>query len=191
MKKENKDEDKNGDKANDDTEKRKDVNNQKKNKKKENRNICREKCECTLLQTYCYRKSLEGVQKHLREEKGEVDVNVKGCHGRTALMKAVQVGRGIEKEVENLEEKMTTIVKWLVAKNANLNARDEDGNTVLHHIAEGTRLVKKTKVLMEPARVILQHGGNVNLENNEGVTPSQVAFNNSSEKMGFLLLGKL
>ena len=186
--KENKDEDKNGDKTSNGAKKSKDGKKQKKNEKKENRNICREKCECTPLQTYCYRKSLGDVQKLLREKKGDLDVNAKGCHGRTALMKAIQVGRDIEQQVENLEEKMTTIVKALLAQNANLNERNEDGNTVLHHIAEGTRLVKKRKILMEPARVILQHGGNVNLENNESFTPSQVAFNNNSEKMGYLLL---
>ena len=188
IKREVKDEDKNGGKANNGSKDSKDSHEQKKDKKKENRNICKEKCECTLLQKYCYRKSLENVQKHLREKKGDIDVNEKGCHGRTALMKAIQVGRGIEEEVVNLEEKMTTIVKTLLAQNANLNERDEDGNTVLHHIAEGTRLVRKMNILMEPARLILQHGGNVNLENNEGFTPSQVAFNNNSEKMGYLLL---
>lgn len=76
----------------------------------------------------------------------------------------------------------------MLAQKANLNERDEDGNTVLHHIAEGTRLVRKMNILMEPARLILEHGGNVNLENNEGFTPSEVAFNNNSEKMGYLLL---
>ena len=151
-------------------------------------NVCQENCECTLLQKYCYRKSLENVRKHLREKKGDIDVNEKGCHGRTALMKAIQVGRGIEEEVVNLEEKITTIVKMLLAQNANSNERDEDGNTVLHHIAEGTRLVKKCNILMKPASLILQHGGNVNLKNNEGFTPSQVAFNNNCKKMGDLLL---
>lgn len=151
-------------------------------------NVCQENCECTLLQKYCYGKSLENVRKHLREKKGDIDVNEKGCHGRTALMKAIQVGRGIEEEVVNLEEKITTIVKMLLDQNANSNERDEDGNTVLHHIAEGTRLVKKCDILMEPASLILQHGGNVNLKNNEGFTPSQVAFNNNCKKMGDLLL---
>lgn len=97
---------------------------------------------------------MEKVREHLREKKGDIDVNEKGCHGRTALMKAIQVGRGIEKEVVNLEEKITTIVKTLLDQNANSNERDEDGNTVLHHIAEGTRLVGKCNILIDRKSVV-------------------------------------
>ena len=73
------------------------------------------KFECAPFQAYCYQKSLKDVQKHLRKEKGDVDVNPIGCYRRRALMKTIQVGwRGIEKDIKNLVEKMTNVLKSLL-----------------------------------------------------------------------------
>ena len=142
-------------------------------------------CTCSPLHEYCYAKNLEKALRVLRNGGlYEINVNRKGCYNRTAVMNAALVKRGMEKHMKN----MVVQISELIYYGADLNEKDQDGNTVLHIIAGGIRLVKKSKYLIKVTRIILQQDVDVNLKNNKGLTASDLAFNNSACKLGNLLL---
>ena len=145
-------------------------------------------CICSSLHKYCYEKNLEKALRVLRNGRlYEININSKGCYNRTAVMNAAIIKRGMEKHMKN----MIVLISELIDYGADLNEKDEDGNTVLHIIAEGIRLVKKTKYLIKVTRIILQQDVDVNLKNNKGFTASDLAFNNSACELGYLLLVNL
>uniref|UniRef100_A0A336N437 CSON006168 protein n=1 Tax=Culicoides sonorensis TaxID=179676 RepID=A0A336N437_CULSO len=61
------------------------------------------------------------------------------------------------------------IVKYLIDHGAEVNAKDKDDNTVLHSCFEGMFLDEDIFILL------IQQGANINLENNQGFTPLDIA----------------
>ena len=141
-------------------------------------------CICSPLHEYCYLKNLVKALRVLRNKIYGININRKCYCIRTAVMNAVVIKRGMEKHMKN----MVALVSELIDYGADLNEKDQDGNTVLHIIAEGIRLVKKTKYLIKVTRIILEQDVDINLKNNKGFTASDLAFKNGACKLGTLLL---
>ncbi|MDG7055225.1 MAG: ankyrin repeat domain-containing protein, partial [Wolbachia endosymbiont of Menacanthus eurysternus] len=72
------------------------------------------------------------------------------------------------------------IVRYLVKKGANVNAKDKNGNTPLHFAT----MVGKVDI----AKVLLKHNADVNAENNEGRTALYYAVKYNHQKLVELLL---
>jgi ankyrin repeat protein len=87
-----------------------------------------------------------------------VDVNAVNGTGETPLHKAVIGGD-------------TDMVEALVAAEANVNARDDFGNTPLHNVASAISLMNKAQI----ANILMAAGANVNTVNNDGKTPLDIA----------------
>jgi ankyrin repeat protein len=84
------------------------------------------------------------------------DLNAKDNHGFTPLHFAAQ-------------EYLPEIAQILVGKGADVNAVDEDGNSVLW------RAIASARGRDEVVRCLLDNGGNADLANHEGVTPRALA----------------
>lgn len=141
---------------------------------------------CVSLHDSCYKKNPALVLEFLKL--GNLDVNNRDCYQRTPLMNAFLIWRGIECDIKKLKKKILILTKTLISHGTNLNDQDKDGNTVLHFIAKGLPVVKSTKILLKPTRIILQHGGSDKIRNYKGFSPSEIAYNNYSDKFGNLLL---
>ena len=92
-------------------------------------------------------------------------VNVRGDGKRTALHSAAY-GGAVE------------VAQFLLKHNADLNSRDFEGCTPLHHPPEGGGLHKDPnipKLLVDVARLLLQHKADINAQRNNGWTPLHVA----------------
>ena len=61
----------------------------------------------------------------------------------------------------------TDAAKLLIARNANVNCRGEEGGTPLHEVAGNGQI--------ELAQLLLDHGANINAKNNTGKTPLTIA----------------
>lgn len=61
----------------------------------------------------------------------------------------------------------TDAAKLLIARNANVNCRGEEGGTPLHEVAGNGQI--------ELARLLLDHGANINAKDNNGKTPLTIA----------------
>jgi len=106
------------------------------------------------------------------------DINAKDNRGRTPLWWANR--RGHKEIVELLMAKGATIslhtavssgdldmLRRLIAKGANVNAKDKDGRTPLHHAAEQNR--------DEFARILVTKGAGIDVQDNFALTPLHLA----------------
>lgn len=145
---------------------------------------------CSLLHIYCYEKNYESIIETLSDGSTNVKVNVnaKGCHNRTPLMNLFKVWNGIEKEIKNLGKSILTLTTMLITHGANLNEKDEMGNTVLHIIANGIPCLKKSSVLIEASCLLVAKGADLSCINKKGESASEIAFKNNSCKFGILFL---
>ena len=141
-------------------------------------------CSCSELHKLCYFKNVEGASNLLR---AGVDVNKKDCYGRTPLMCVFLLYRGVEKDIKKIKDKLVELTTLLLNKNAKINESDENGDTVFHHIAKVTPLIRKDKILLQPVRLLLTNGGDAYLKNNSKLTAHQIAFENRSINIGFML----
>ena len=82
------------------------------------------------------------------------NLEAKGREGKTAMFAAAESGR------EGTDETRVECVRLLVAAGANVNARDEDGNTPLHET-----------YLTDVEEELLKLGADVNARNKDGETP--------------------
>lgn len=73
------------------------------------------------------------------------------------------------------------VVEWFLQKGADVNTRDEEGNTCLH-------LAVRKKYDPEAVQLLLRYGADVDLKNNEGISPKAMAETNRQRK--FLTLFK-
>ena len=106
-------------------------------------------------------RNIEAVKQHLA---AGADVDVKGgWAGGTPLHYAVGEGRN-------------EIAKLLIAKGANVNAKDGNGSTPLHYA--------NTKEIAEP---LIAEGANVNAKNKDGKTPLDLAIQVRNTELAALL----
>ncbi len=106
-------------------------------------------------------RNIEAVKQHLA---AGADVDVKGgWAGGTPLHYAVGEGRN-------------EIAKLLIAKGANVNAKDGNGSTPLHYA--------NTKEIAEP---LIAEGANVNAKNKDGKTPLDLAIQVRNTELADLL----
>lgn len=101
------------------------------------------------------------------------DVNCVGDYGRTLLFEAIygaymseegfKTEGGIHFTPYHIES-----IKLLIASGANVNARDENGNTPLHQASMSFRGFTD---LPEIIRILIAAGAKVDARNNEGATP--------------------
>lgn len=146
--------------------------------------VHKEDCSCSELHKLCYFKDVEGASNLLT---AGVDVNKKDCYGRTPLMCVFLLYRGVEKDIKKIKDKLVELTTLLLNKNAKINESDENGDTVFHHIAKVTPLIRKDKILLESVRLLLASGGDTNLKNNSKLTAHKIAFENRSINIGFML----
>ncbi|HJP91626.1 MAG TPA: ankyrin repeat domain-containing protein [Pyrinomonadaceae bacterium] len=73
----------------------------------------------------------------------------------------------------------TDAAKLLVARNANVNCRGEEGGTPLHEVAGNGQI--------ELARLLLDHGANINAKDNNGKTPLTIAVESKQTAMANFL----
>ncbi|OOQ60659.1 ankyrin repeat domain-containing protein [Mucilaginibacter pedocola] len=64
--------------------------------------------------------------------------------------------------------KRFVVTEWLLQNGANVNAADSKGNTSLH-------IAVKQKYPLEFIKLLLQHGADSSLQNNEGASPKSMA----------------
>lgn len=146
--------------------------------------VHKEDCSCSELHKLCYFKDVEGASNLLS---AGVDANKKDCYGRTPLMCVFLLYRGVEKDIKKIKDKLAELTNLLLNKNAKINESDENGDTVFHHIAKITPLIRKDKILLEPVRLLLTSGGDTYLKNNSKKTAHQIAFENRSINIGLML----
>ena len=106
-------------------------------------------------------RNIEAVKQHLA---AGADVDVKGgWAGGTPLHYAVGEGRN-------------EIAKLLIAKGANVNAKDGNGSTPLHYAAEeGLNTPYEEEGHKEIAELLIANGVDVNAKKNNGWTPLDLA----------------
>ena len=73
----------------------------------------------------------------------------------------------------------TDAAKLLLARNANVNCRGEEGGTPLHEVAGNGQI--------ELARLLLDHGANINAKDNNGKTPLTIAVESKQTAMAKFL----
>ena len=146
--------------------------------------VHKEDCSCSELHKLCYFKDVEGASNLLS---AGVDANKKDCYGRTPLMCVFLLYRGVEKDIKKIKDKLVELTNLLLNKNAKINESDENGDTVFHHIAKITPLIRKDKILLDPVRLLLASGGDTYLKNNSKKTAHQIAFENRSINIGLVL----
>jgi hypothetical protein len=96
-----------------------------------------------------------------------VDFNL--ANGETILMRAASL-RSYE------------MVDYLLSRKANPNATDAGGNSALHHLAKSM-----SEIDMDTMHLLISEGGDLNLANNKGQTPSMVARQNGNYVISLLL----
>ena len=105
--------------------------------------------------------------KYFIEEKG-INVNTRNndnsrYRGRTALHFAAYEGK-------------VEIVKYLISKGANVNAKDDTGATPLHCAAADTGHEEHDNGKLEVAKILISKGADVNAaESSDGITPLRLA----------------
>lgn len=118
------------------------------------------------------------------------DVNCVGDYGRTLLFEAIygahmreegfKTEGGIHFTPYHIES-----IKLLIASGANVNARDDNGNTPLHGASSSFRGFTD---LPEIIRILLDAGAKVDARNNDGVTPlMRAAYTNAAENAEALI----
>jgi ankyrin repeat protein len=88
------------------------------------------------------------------------DVNIRNYKGKTALHCAAKAG-------------FVRVMGLLLAHDAGVNAVDKNGETPLFDAVRST--IKNTTKKKQAVMLLLENGGDVSLENGQGVTPLQLA----------------
>ncbi|WP_353273172.1 ankyrin repeat domain-containing protein [Wolbachia endosymbiont (group A) of Portevinia maculata] len=94
------------------------------------------------------------------------------CIVSTCKSEDIVVEFNREKEQTQLDKELSDAVqsnsfskvKSLVSRGANINAKDNDGNTLLHNAARENRL--------DAVKCLIDNGANINVKNNRNLTPS-------------------
>ncbi|WP_264953933.1 ankyrin repeat domain-containing protein [Wolbachia endosymbiont (group A) of Endotricha flammealis] len=102
------------------------------------------------------------------------------CIVSTCKSEDIVVEFNREKEQTQLDKELSDAVqsnsfskvKSLVSRGANINAKDNDGNTLLHNAAREDRL--------DAVKCLIDNGANINVKNNRNLTPLQVVGSNSN-----------
>ena len=92
------------------------------------------------------------------------NIELKDSDGNTSLLNAV---KNIENHFEHLD-----IVKMLIDKGASVNTANKENNVPLHYA--------KSKYVAE---LLLKNGAKTDIKNNQGQTPSDVAFQNKAQEV--------
>lgn len=94
------------------------------------------------------------------------DLNVKNITGNTPLHSAALVGN-------------KDAIRQLTEAGADVNARDEDGAVVLHHIAYSSATIYDESIVKH----LVEHGADVNVKNEEGETPLHLAVQDRNQEI--------
>ncbi len=102
------------------------------------------------------------------------------CIVSTCKSEDIVVEFNREKEQTQLDKELSDAVqsnsfskvKSLVSRGANINAKDNGGNTLLHNAARENRL--------DAVKCLIGNGANINVKNNRNLTPLQVVGSNSN-----------
>ncbi|EAY19410.1 hypothetical protein TVAG_101280 [Trichomonas vaginalis G3] len=126
------------------------------------------------------------------------DVNIKDNRGQTPLHYAVleeetiqyypldsfpnfndQLADFLLKKINELKEEKQAQINLLISHGAEIDLKDENGNTPLHIACE-----YKNKNIVE---FLLSHGSNTNSQNHKGKTPLQIALENGGYEIADIL----
>jgi ankyrin repeat protein len=83
------------------------------------------------------------------------------------------------------------VLQLLLDHGANVNARDDEGSTPLHHSSfrDADSIFECADGTVEVTRLLLEHGANIDAENDEGDTPFMVALKAGHPELAEFLWG--
>ena len=126
------------------------------------------------LHQAAYKGNIDSLRALLRN--GE-DVDCIDEQGNTALVLAY-----LGKTKQSLKE---TIIDLLLDYGANVNAVNDDGDSVLHVLVKATFHTIISNKMIEK---LIAHGADRTLVDRENLNPSQLAFQRNNHKLGTFLL---
>ena len=124
----------------------------------------------------CKFSATKSLKKILDIESSKIYIDAVDTNSRTALHFACDGGHFLKseternlKELKRIKEKKLEIVKDLIEKGANIEAKDQDGLSALHWASEYGHL--------EIVKHLLEKGANPGAKDKEGLSPLQKSRN--------------
>jgi len=111
----------------------------------------------------------------------DANINAQDKYGEVPLHKVAR---------PNIRHHQLDIMQLLLDQGTDVNIRDNDGSTLLHHSSwwqKGESVIVMGTI--EGSRLLLKHGANIDAENDEGKTPLQVALEGGNYEMAEFLSG--